>query len=198
MALITLDGMLFKARIPCGSWKNPDISTKDSEFDALFKLYQLSFRNGLGHQLVWCAETITKNDGRMCGLVRSCKWTSYSHFLPANTRDNRFGFRPVLIPLSEDGQTNAPSVFTGMKDGKIVKMYSLLMDGKPVEISQGSIKRPVEYEPGAELTFTDMYFGAQYLIPFIITHGMAIPTCNLVAGVSYNDLRAFAYLGAEY
>ena len=163
MALITLDGMLFKARIPCGSWKNPDISTKDSEFDALFKLYQLSFRNGLGHQLVWCAETITKNDGRMCGLVRSCKWTSYSHFLPANTRDNRFGFRPVLIP-----------------------------------ISQGSTKRPVEYEPGAELTFTDMYFGAQYLIPFIITHGMAIPTCNLVAGVSYNDLRAFAYLGAEY
>ena len=88
MALITLDGMLFKARIPCGSWKNPDISTKDSEFDALFKLYQLSFRNGLGHQLVWCAETITKNDGRMCGLVRSCKWTSYSHFLPANTRDS--------------------------------------------------------------------------------------------------------------
>ena len=111
-----------------------------------------------------------------------------------STRSKSIGFRPILEPLPStraipnctlDGEEfylsvfpggNAVcpvlqpvnnGVFAGVPDGQTVKMYSVIENGHPVPLygTRNSV---------SQLELTDRYFGDEYLIPWVISNGLAV------------------------
>lgn len=93
------------------------------------------------------------------------------------------GFRPMLIPVDKAGNID-PTVFSGIEDGTVLKMYSLLINGKPMRAA-----KCLTYEMGADLTLTDTYFDKGYLLSWIIFNGKALALRNLVKGIDWGDLE---------
>lgn len=91
-------------------------------------------------------------------------------------------FVPTLRPLNAANKFDS-SVFSGFQMGDKVKMYTLLMDGEPVD--QISPK----YQKGAKLEITDRFFGDNYLITWEIYHGLAMAEKPILFGITIEDLR---------
>ena len=100
-----------------------------------------------------------------------------------DARQSYFGFRPLLRPAG-GGQ----NPFDGLKNGSIVQMYTLLMDGEPVNPDIHNT-----YRRDAPLTFTDKFYGEQYLIRWVIYDGQAMACSNLVESISWQDLSNEGY-----
>lgn len=76
------------------------------------------------------------------------------------------GFTPILTPALRP-------LFKQIPNGKVVKMYTLLYKEKPVH--PNSKDNIVITAREAEcIKLTDKYFGDEYLIPWIISNGVAI------------------------
>lgn len=103
-------------------------------------------------------------------------------------------FRPAIYPQKKDGagcsQFDA-SVFRGVPDGTEIRMYTVLVNGKPVRQNQ---KAAAPYKPGSEITLTDRYYGDQYLVPWIIHHGCAFAARDILREVSVKELVKQGYL----
>lgn len=97
-------------------------------------------------------------------------------------RDNIFC--PVLIKRAP-GLITGLQMINGVEDGEIVKMYTLLMDGVPVDQSQ---QKPIKYKKGAELSFSDKFYGAAYLISWKFYGGFAYAVRSILTGISNEEL----------
>lgn len=92
-------------------------------------------------------------------------------------------FCPVLAQ-------KAPRLITGLRrigveDGEVIKMYTLLMDGVPVDQNQ---KKPIRYKKGAKLSFSDKFYGTSYLIPWRFYGGFAYAAKDILTGISKEEL----------
>ena len=70
-----------------------------------------------------------------------------------------------------------------------LQMYTLLMDGVPVNTS-----RPATYKQNSTLSITDVFYGAEYLIPWRIFPDVAISESPLIKGISVDDLLRLEYI----
>lgn len=69
-------------------------------------------------------------------------------------------FCPILKPVHED-------LFKGIPDGQEVKMYTVMKNGRPIHPEE-------EFKDETGLVLTDRYFGDEYLLPWVISNGVAI------------------------
>ena len=92
-------------------------------------------------------------------------------------------FNPILYPTNPDMSFN-DSVFQDIPSGTQVRMYTLLSDGKPVEMDSGNLPSHIK---GSELTFTDKFYGEQYLISWTISNGAAYASRPLLK-ISQDEL----------
>jgi len=94
--------------------------------------------------------------------------------LPGATREV---FYPTIYPACST-QLNT---FKSIPDGNIIKMYSILLNGKPVR--QDVATREVEADLSkAAITLTDEFYGEKFLIPWVISNGVAIASRPLLKG----------------
>ena len=93
-------------------------------------------------------------------------------------------FCPVLAKKAP-GLTAGVQMISGMEDGTTVRMYTLLMDGVPVDQSQ---QKPITYKKDAKLSFSDKFYGAAYLIPWRFCSGYAYAAHNILRGISDEEL----------
>lgn len=98
------------------------------------------------------------------------------------------GFRPVLTPVREDGQVD-PSVFEGIENGSVIKMYTLLVDGQPIEVKQ----MPRRLKEDEAFEFTDEFFGERFLIPWVFCGSHAMSTLVVLNDISQTELQEFGY-----
>ena len=56
------------------------------------------------------------------------------------------------------------------------------MNGEPIRQGK-SLCATAKYNDGAKLTLTDKYYGEEYLIPWIIHHGCAFATKDILSDV---------------
>lgn len=83
-------------------------------------------------------------------------------------------FLPQLIPFNK-------RVFSHLGDGEELRMYTLLCGGKPVRQGKGI---PVACEPEASLLITDKFYGEEYLIPWVVSNGIAVAARPIISGTS--------------
>lgn len=95
-------------------------------------------------------------------------------------------FLPQLHPVKEENRSHDFQVFGSIEDGCFLKMYTLLMDGEPV---QQNAKNPVQYKSGAQLEITDRYFGDKFLITWSINNGVAHAVKPVLRNITANVLR---------
>lgn len=109
---------------------------------------------------------------------------------PLATRE-RIGFRPMMIPLLEAApglDIFDPSVFSGVRDGTELKMYTLVLDGNPVKVTE-QFTHGFNLSPKTRISFTDSYYGDDYLLSWIIFEGKAISKYILLNFISWADLE---------
>lgn len=96
-------------------------------------------------------------------------------------------FWPILWPLDSSGWLDY-SVFGKRQLEERVMMYTLLMDGVPVDQTGVLTKNPPKYKKGAHLNITDKFFGSNYLISWRFSDGIAIASTPILYGTSDKDL----------
>lgn len=98
-------------------------------------------------------------------------------FYWSNIADSR-DFCPILQPIGT-------SVFAGIPNGTKVKMYSIIRNGEPIQISVGHIPK---FESPCHLQLVDHYFGEEFLVPWVISNGVAVASHVLFQqySVKYN------------
>lgn len=121
------------------------------------------------------------------------------NLISASYRDVRLGFRPALEPLSPDNPTpninldgvdfqlnSLPGgknfcpilnpiqgdVFKDISAGDKVRMYTFTEDGHPIHMDE-PVKDP------SKLTLTDRYYGDEFLVPWVISNGIAVASQSL-------------------
>ena len=108
----------------------------------------------------------------------------YWHITTASYRSVGLGFRPVLEPLD-------PDTLTSDKDGKVIRLGSLYMDGKALP----NPKHPTwngdipDYIDGAELRIGDSAQDPDHQIRWIQWRGILVSDRVLLKRVSWNDLN---------
>lgn len=145
----------------------------------------------------WGSDAVTwrKSANRaICGNGPTCRWD----YAAESEIAEDIGFRPVLEPLGAteitpncnlDGvnfhlsslpgdefypvlQPVQSNVFVDIPNGQQLKMYTLMEDGQPVHTGE-------QVKKSAKLTLTDRYFGDEYLVPWIISNGVAVASQSL-------------------
>lgn len=94
-------------------------------------------------------------------------------------------FYPQLCPME-------CNLFQGIPDGSIVKMYTLLCDGAPV--NQNPTKQDVFHRYNGELALTDKFYGDDFLIPWTISHGKAVAATAAFHEINSAELRRQGFL----
>lgn len=94
-------------------------------------------------------------------------------------------FYPQLYPVESNP-------FRGIPDGSIVKMYTLLCDGVPV--NQNPTKRGAFHQYNGKLALTDEFYGEDFLIPWTISHGNAIAAVAAFHEINSSELRRQGFL----
>jgi len=87
-------------------------------------------------------------------------------------------FYPQLSPVGANP-------FVNIANGTAVRMYTLLCNGKPV---QQNGKKPPTRTKG-ELSLTDQFYGDEYLIPWVISNGIAVASRPVLQGISPDALK---------
>lgn len=102
-------------------------------------------------------------------------------------------FYPVLLPIAYTS-TKRPgidySVFAKVDIRSTFRMYTLLQNGVPVLQETKSV---FEYQPGAELTITDKFFGSEYLITWYIQNGCAHARWGVLNGIPPTTMKELGY-----
>jgi len=146
------------------------------------------------------------------GWVSARNWLNYD----AATRRVLVGFRPVLEILTSDPRSSDKTVvledqkflvsqlqgathkvfypqlspvganpFASISDGTAVRMYTLLCNGEPVPQNE---KKPIKWTKG-KLSLTDRFYGDEFLIPWVISNGIAVASRPVLQGISPNALK---------
>lgn len=105
-------------------------------------------------------------------------------------------FRPALYPqvkLNDGTCRFEGKLFNALSDGQEVKMYTLVMNGKPIRQDK-PINALTQYSAGSKFILTDQYYGEQYLIPWIIHHGCAFAAKEILRNVPTDELIEQGYL----
>ena len=184
---VTINGQKFRCRVlrydyedeSSDEWANIlSITGKDDSLWHWNKMYFLEADKSL--------------DDIIYGAVRGCIsptfWTDYNF----SRREMDVGFRPVLEPMGSskalpkhklDGMdfqlTSLPgdsfcpilqpvckNIFMDIP-AEEVRMYTFVEGQRPIHVGE-SIKDPTR------LTLTDRYFGDEYLVPWVISNGIAV------------------------
>lgn len=169
--------------------------------------------DGLWHWksiLFWGVDTIP--DWVAYRSVRGHKSARYWYFGSTHSRDNYLGFRPALEPLPSDvletdeltilegqkfvvsqlqdttGRMFYPSLtaiearpFADIPDGTTIKMYTALANGNPVRTD---LDKPELMPQGAQITLTDKFYGQAFLIPWVVSNGVAIASRPILKSYS--------------
>ena len=133
-------------------------------------------------------------------VVRGYRLANGWYTIPATNRYVDVGFRPALEPLLSDdpipninldginfqlsslpgGEGFCPilqpaqgNVFKDVPAGGKVRMYTVLEGGKPIHFG-------ATVEDANKLTLTDRYFGDEYLVPWVISNGIAVASQSLL------------------
>lgn len=135
-------------------------------------------------------------------VARNASYRAFRGWLSAREWDNNYatyrcdilGFRPVLEPLPSNNPTpninldgvdfqltslpgsNAiclvlqpmqENAFKDIPTESRIRMYTLVENGRPIHFG-------TEVEDVSKLTLTDCYFGDEYLVPWVISNGVAV------------------------
>lgn len=151
------------------------------------------------NRMYFLGAELSKNDTSTCAIwgYRSARnWGYYT----ATTKFTHVGFRPALEPLSSD--TPAPNinldgiefhlssipggegfcpilqptqnnVFKNIPVGDRVRMYALTENGRPVHMDE-------QVKDITKLTLTDRYYGDEYLVPWVISNGVAVAAKSML------------------
>ena len=108
-------------------------------------------------------------------------------FAPATEKHTLMDFRPILSPASSN-------LFTDIHVNTQLRMYTLLLDGKPVR-PDGKAK----YHKGAKISLTDAFFGFEFLISWTVRKSPANIVCAyteipLLVNVPKDELEKQGYL----
>lgn len=186
---IFIDGHYFRCRL----LQVGDGPGTPNEWDEILDI--TGIENPLWHwnQMYFWGTSMTKENTlghALRGYYDARTWGSFG----ASARDVAIGFRPVLEPLGPNsialkrkldgidfllsslpgGDGFCPvlkpvkeNVFTDIPNGSQIKMYSFLEGSRPVTIDE-------RIEDPTKLTLTDRYFGDEYLIPWVVSNGIAV------------------------
>lgn len=91
-------------------------------------------------------------------------------------------FYPQIHPVCSN-------LFQGIPDGSIIKMYTLLCDGRPVR--QDVALPDIQRKNNTRLELTDKFLGDEFLIPWVISNGVAIAAKPLLGGLSPEILNNY-------
>lgn len=94
-------------------------------------------------------------------------------------------FYPQLSPVMG-------TPFDKISNGTIIKMYTLLCDGVPVR--QDILDDEVVHDPGVNLTFTDKYYGDEFLISWVMMNQVAVAARPVLHGISPKALKEKGFL----
>lgn len=107
-------------------------------------------------------------------------------------------FRPSLVPMKESsgdgGYKPDAGVFSALEPGQSVQMYSLVMNGQPIPIQENNA---YPYQPGAALSFSDYYYGDEYLIQWTIREGKAVAAWPILRDISKDEVMEQAFFQEE-
>jgi len=213
---ITIDGCRYRCRLlQVGATKY-----EPNEWDVI--LNATSEDNKLWHWTnicFWGKDVPSKDSSSRAvrGWVSARDWNGYS----ASNRSTYVGFRPAFEILPSDPRLSDKTVvledqkfsvsqlqgavsevfypqldpigsnpFSNIPDGTAVRMYTLLCNGKPVR--QNGKKPPTRTK--GELSFTDQFYGDEYLIPWVISNGIAVASRPVLQGISPDVLKDQGYL----
>lgn len=185
---ITVDGQKYLCRLP----QIGKVKGVSNEWDQILDI--TGEKDSLWH---W--DTMYFWGADYSGSARNVRgWQSarYFHYHSDTYKNSTIGFRPILEPMCVDNpSTNCKldgvdfqlssipggvgfcpmlqpiqmDVFKDIPSGKQIRMYTILANGKPIRIGDG-----VKKSAKLTLTLTDRYFGDEYLVPWIITNGLAV------------------------
>lgn len=79
-------------------------------------------------------------------------------------------FYPILQPANKDA-------FESILDGTKLRMYSVLKNGKPVRMDTNRLSK---FRELSKLQLVDKYYGDEYLVPWVISNGIAIASRALL------------------
>lgn len=79
-------------------------------------------------------------------------------------------FCPILQPADKDA-------FRGIPDGTTLRMYSVLKNGKPVRMDTNRLSK---FRGLSKLQLVDKYYGDEYLVPWVISNGVAVASRALL------------------
>jgi len=194
---LLLDGQLFCLGLPSGG-KDP-LNTKGSDWDEAFA----TGAELTGNINSLCCESSIQEKTLINGkfiktttaVIRRVKGIHQETWgtIPTTIRYG-LAFRPLLAPVykRETGELCLnPEVFRSIPNGTIVYMYSLKMDRKPVLMTG---EQPAIYESEARITFTDQFYGEEFLIPWVIFNGKAMAAKNVLQLICWNDLHDQGYV----
>lgn len=186
---ITIGRHRFRCRLPHVGASQGEPNEWDQALDVA------GTEDELWHELgmyFWGAETSHTSD-KICavrGYVTARHWNTAG----LSATIEHIGFRPVLEPLGVDSpisnctldgidfrlssipggdgpcpilQPIRKNVFAGIPEGRGVVMYTFLEDGHPI-----SPYGP--FHDKSRLKITDKYFGDKYLIPWVVSNGIAV------------------------
>ena len=103
-------------------------------------------------------------------------------------------FRPMLYPKMMTGILFDTAAFQNVPQGTEVRMFTLLMNGKPVRQYSRTCAK---YEEGARLALTDKFYGLEYLISWKIQKNVAVATKNILRAVRVEELIRQGYMPEE-
>lgn len=103
-------------------------------------------------------------------------------------------FRPMLYPKMMTGILFDTAAFQNVPPGTEVRMFTMLMNGEPVQQYSRTCAKYIE---GARLALTDKFYGLEYLISWKIQKNAAIATKNILRAVRVEDLIRQGYMPEE-
>lgn len=191
---VLIDGQLFCCRLPhVGENENAP-----NEWDEV--LDEIGEDNTLWHwdKMYFFGAELSTNNASICavrGYFSARTWGSGNVAYGSAA----VGFRPVLEPLPSynptpninlDGtdfhlsslpgsngfcpilQSIQKNVFRSVPNGNKVRMYTFVENGHPIHMDE-------QIKDIAKLTLTDRYYGDEFLVPWVISNGMAVVSQSL-------------------
>ena len=116
-------------------------------------------------------------------------------YFPMGAENKNLGFRPFLtfgygLPVPDS---------ISAQNGTVKKAFTMLVDGNPVRIPQNKQDKSEQWRALATgkhgmISFTDEFFGSEYLIPWVFFGGIAFSIPVLLTDISWDTLQQQGYI----
>ncbi len=196
-AVFFLHNKAYRVRLPTGLAGEDGCS---SEWDTI--LAKISEDDDYFHWSYiwsWCAEpfrnprpenTIEEFLPPAHRTLRGCTCARAMNTADCSTRGSYIGFRPIIEAVSPDSLVPDHSRWKHVKDGEIISLGTLYMNGRPVSIPKiptgdGDI---LDYKPGTDLRIGKTHDDPAYQLRLIKCGTLLISDRNLIKNISWNDL----------